>query len=137
MYCVPINAGDRGQLTEDEITSQLLFILCDAPCLPSAPPPIGLLTAEPRSVWSQDRQQLLQNEQNQRNIQLIEKALILICLDESLPLSFNSNGFSGSNLNGQHMASGRDETNMAHQMIHGGGTDCNTANRWFDKTMQV
>lgn len=26
---------------------------------------------------------------------------------------------------------------MAHEMIHGGGSDSNTGNRWFDKTMQV
>ena len=26
---------------------------------------------------------------------------------------------------------------MAHEMIHGGGSECNTSNRWFDKTMQI
>lgn len=31
----------------------------------------------------------------------------------------------------------RDEVNAGHQMIHGGGFNYNTANRWFDKTIQV
>lgn len=96
MYCVPVKAGDRGRLSEEEIASQLLFILSDAPCLPTKPAPVGLLTAEPRSIWARDRAVLLQNEQNQRNIELIEQALVLICLDESLPASFNANRFSGS-----------------------------------------
>lgn len=96
MYCVPVKAGDRGRLSEEEITSQLLFILSDAPCLPKKPPPIGLLTAEPRSIWARDRIVLLQNEQNRRNIELIEQALVLICFDESLSISFNANGFSGA-----------------------------------------
>lgn len=96
MYCVPVKASDRGRLTEDEIASQLLYILSDAPCLPKKPYPIGLLTAEPRSIWARDRHVLLQNEQNARNIELIEQALILICLDESLPTSFNAQGFNGA-----------------------------------------
>lgn len=96
MYCVPVKTGERSRFSEDEIASQLLYILSDAPCLPTKPPPIGLLTAEPRSIWARDRQVLLQNEQNQHNIERIEQALVLICLDESLPVSFNANGFAGT-----------------------------------------
>lgn len=136
MYCVPIKAGDRGRLSEDEIASQLLFLLSDAPCLLTKPAAVGLLTAEPRAIWARDRIQLLADEQNRRNIELIETALCLICLDESLPISFNANRFTGANTAG-HYSGGRDETNMAHQMIHGGGSECNSPNRWFDKTMQV
>lgn len=96
MYCVPVKAGDRGRLSEKEIESQLLFILSDAPCVSVKPPPVGLLTAEARSVWAYDRQTLLQHEPNQHNIELIEQALVLICLDESIPTSFNSHGFVGA-----------------------------------------
>lgn len=96
MYCVPVKTGERNRYTEDEIASQLLFILSDAPCLPTKPVPIGLLTAEPRSIWARDRLVLLQNEQNQHNIELIEQSLILVCLDESLPASFNAQGFAGA-----------------------------------------
>lgn len=97
MYCVPVKAGDRGRLSEEEIASQLLYILSDAPCLPQKPHPIGILTAEPRSAWAHDRENLLEDEQNARNIELIEQALVLICLDESLPASFNARGFHGAN----------------------------------------
>lgn len=136
MYCVPIKAGDRDRLSEDEIASQLLYLLSDAPCLPMKPAPVGLLTTEPRPIWARDRQMLLHDEHNARIIELIEQALCLICLDESLPITFNANGFNGATPS-VHFAGDRDETNMAHEMIHGGGSECNSANRWFDKTMQV
>lgn len=96
MYCVPVKASDRGRLSEKEIESQLLFILSDAPCVTVKPPPVGLLTAEPRSVWAHDRQKILDEESNQRNIELIEQALVLICLDESIPISFNGQAFAGA-----------------------------------------
>lgn len=136
MYCVIVKADQIGKLSEDEIFSQLLYILSDAPCLPSTPPMIGLLTAEPRRLWARDRQILLLDEQNSRNIELIEKSLIVLCLDETLPTSFNARGFIGASPS-THFTGDRDETNMAHEMIHGGGSENNSSNRWFDKTMQI
>lgn len=97
---------------------------------------IGILTAEPRRVWAKDREILLLDDQNCRNIELIEQSLIVLCLDESLPTTFNVVGFAGAS-QGDHFTSDRDETNMAHEMIHGGGSECNSSNRWFDKTMQI
>lgn len=136
MYCLPVKAGDRGRLNEDEIASQVLHVLNDAPCLSRRASRIGLLTAEPRQRWAKDRKLLLLEEQNARNIELIEQALVLICIDEPIPLTFNARGFNGSPA-GAHYCGGRDESNMAQEMIHGGGSEYNSGNRWFDKTMQL
>lgn len=135
MYCIPVRAGDRGRLSEDELASQLLYVLSDAPCLPFTPPQLGVLTAAPRTPWAHDRQKLLRDHQNSRNIELIEQALIVLCLDEPLSNKFNVRTSMGGNLG--HSAGDRDETNMEHQMIHGGGSEFNSGNRWFDKTMQI
>ncbi|KAL7729123.1 hypothetical protein ACLKA6_009594 [Drosophila palustris] len=136
MYCVVLQASDRGKLSESEIASQILYVLSDAPCLPAKPAPVGLLTAEPRTRWAQDREELQLDERNQRNFELIETALLVLCLDEPLGVNFNARGFSGATPT-MHTAGDRDETNMAHEMIHGGGSEFNSGNRWFDKTMQI
>lgn len=136
MYCVVLKAQDRGKLSESEIASQILYVLSDAQCLSAKPPPFGLLTAEPRTRWAEDRATLQLEERNQRNIDLIETALIVLALDEPLPLTFNARGFAGATPS-QHFAGARDETNMAHEMLHGGGSEYNSGNRWFDKTMQI
>lgn len=136
MYCVVLQASDRGKLSESEIASQILYVLSDAPCLPAKPAPIGLLTAEPRARWAVDREVLQRDERNQRNLELIETALVVLCLDEPLGMNYNARGFSGATPT-VHTAGDRDETNMAHEMIHGGGSEYNSGNRWFDKTMQV
>lgn len=49
---------------------------------------------------------------------MIERCICLVCLDSP----------SGVELN---------NTNMAFQMLHGGGYHKNGANRWYDKPMQV
>lgn len=151
MYCVPIKAPDRGRLTEDEICCQLMHILDDAPCLAS-PPPVGILTASHRHHWAEAREALcfgtplksplfrclmninFPDERNRRNLDLIQKAMLVVCLDEPLPATYNSKLHKGSK---GHQAGQRDETNMMLQMLHGGGSNCNSANRWFDKTVQL
>jgi hypothetical protein len=72
-------------------------------------------------------------------LELIENALLVVCLDEPLPASFNCRALRSDvpeAVRG-HTVDSRDETNMAHQMIHGGGSAANSANRWFDMTVQV
>ena len=81
----------------------------------------------------------VQDVQNRQNLDLIENALLVVCLDDPLPASFNCRTLRGAvpeAVRG-HIINARDETNMAHQMIHGGGSAANSANRWFDMTVQV
>ena len=95
MYCIHVKIGDKRS-TVNEIESQLLVILDDVTKQPLQPP-VGLLTTEPRSKWAHDYQTLLQHEPNRRNIELIEQALALICLDlEPIPISFNRKEFEGA-----------------------------------------
>ncbi|XP_044760745.1 choline O-acetyltransferase [Coccinella septempunctata] len=133
LYCVPVQACDRGRLSEDELCSQLLHILDDAPCL-NNPPPVGLLTGWKRPLWAEARASLAHDERNRRNLDLIAKSLLVICLDEALPPSFNCRLHRGAK---GHSAGNRDEANLSAQMLHGGGSGFNSANRWFDKTIQI
>lgn len=133
LYCVPVQAADRGRLSEDELCAQLLHILDDAPSL-NNPPPVGLLSGWKRRQWAEVRASLANDEKNRRNLDLISKALMVICLDEPLPPRFNCRLQRGAK---GHTAGNRDETNLATQMIHGGGSTFNSANRWFDKTIQI
>ena len=55
---------------------------------------------------------------NRDSLDMIERCICLVCLDSP----------SGVELN---------DTNMALQLLHGGGYHKNGANRWYDKPMQV
>ncbi len=60
---------------------------------------------------------------NARSLQSIETSCMIICIDRAAP-SLNDEELDG-------------DSHRALQMIHGGGSDWNSANRWFDKTIQV
>lgn len=57
---------------------------------------------------------------NRESIDCITKSLFVVCLDQPVP-NYTPN----------------DDMNVAsHQLIHGGGANLNSGNRWFDKTLQ-
>lgn len=68
---------------------------------------------------------------NRDSLDAIERCIFILCLDSSIPISFNhQNSVDETNLNI------RDEVSLLYQMLHGFGTAQNGANRWYDKTMQ-
>ena len=59
---------------------------------------------------------------NKKTLADIQESIFVLNLDEAMPATV-----------------GVDERycTMAGQMLHGGGSQHNTSNRWFDKTLQV
>nr|CAD7431651.1 unnamed protein product [Timema monikensis] len=158
-YSLPVKTPDLGLMPEDEMTTILLAIMRDASTVQS-PPPVGLFTSEKRDTWAAAREQLVRrnldaefygtnknvlikmfvsDERNSSNLKSIEKSLMMVCIDDPLPTSFNcKTPRDDVPVERRGLVAGdRDETNMMHQMLHGGGSSANSANRWFDVTIQL
>ncbi|CAB3235091.1 unnamed protein product [Arctia plantaginis] len=119
-YPIPVKAVDRGRITPGEIQAQLLHAMVDAAGAPPAPR-IGLLTSMNRDQWARAREHLIKDEMNRMNLELISRALCILCLDEA----------------GGDRADTDPETNAMLRAMHGAGTRHHSANRWFDKTVQL
>lgn len=76
--------------------------------------------------------ELITDPVNQASLEAIESCMFILCLDQSMPLSFNHQQSIDETCKKQ-----RDDVSLALQMIHGHGATHNSANRWYDKTMQV
>ncbi|NWT15542.1 CLAT acetyltransferase, partial [Vireo altiloquus] len=105
------------RLSEGDLFTQLQKIAKMAENEEEMLPPIGLLTTDGRTEWAEARTILMKDSTNRDSLDMIERCICLVCLDSP----------SGVELN---------NTNMASQMLHGGGYHKNGANRWYDKPMQ-
>ncbi|NWX54556.1 CLAT acetyltransferase, partial [Promerops cafer] len=105
------------RLSEGDLFTQLQKIAKMAENEEEMLPPIGLLTTDGRTEWAEARMILMKDSTNRDSLDMIERCICLVCLDSP----------SGVELN---------NTNMALQMLHGGGYHKNGANRWYDKPMQ-
>ncbi|XP_063826966.1 choline O-acetyltransferase, partial [Ostrinia nubilalis] len=119
-YPIPVKAADRGRLTPGEMQAQLLHAMVDAAGAPLAPR-VGLLTSMDRDKWAKAREHLIRDENNRTNLELISRALCIVCLDEG--------GGDRPDLDA--------DTNAMLRAMHGAGTRHHSANRWFDKTVQL
>ncbi|XP_076243801.1 choline acetyltransferase [Calliopsis andreniformis] len=130
-YSVPVRASDRGRITESELVQQILTIM-ETKADPRTPP-VGILTTAKRPAWAKAREELLKNEQNRHNLELLERCLCVVCIDDDiLPTTFNNPLKKEDRWIGD-----RDYANVLHHTLHGGGSRHLGANRWFDKTFHA
>jgi len=86
--------------------------------------PIGILTTEHRDTWAVVNSKLKKDAVNAASLKAIEDSIFVMCLDK---------------LN-NHVKMPEDmspKSRMACQLLHGWGSDSNSGNRWFDKTLQL
>ncbi|XP_006897790.1 PREDICTED: choline O-acetyltransferase [Elephantulus edwardii] len=105
------------RLSEGDLFTQLKKIVKMASNEDERLPPIGLLTSDGRSEWAGARTVLVKDSTNRDSLDMIERCLCLLCLDAPGGIELS-------------------DTNMALQILHGGGCSKNGANRWYDKSLQ-
>ncbi|XP_073684802.1 choline O-acetyltransferase-like [Garra rufa] len=105
------------KLNEADVQAQLDWIYKQTPNAERNQPAVGLLTAEGRTDWARARDELLKDPVNRESVELMERCMCVVCLDEPTGLEPS-------------------DTNRAALMLHGGGLDKNGANRWYDKPLQ-
>ncbi|XP_076831583.1 choline O-acetyltransferase isoform X2 [Brachyhypopomus gauderio] len=105
------------RLSEKDLYTQLQKIKRMADSVEECLPPIGLLTSDGRTEWAESRSILVKDSTNRDSLDMIERCVCVVCLDES----------SGIEPSG---------TNRAMMILHGGGLNRNGGNRWYDKPLQ-
>ncbi|XP_020779372.2 choline O-acetyltransferase [Boleophthalmus pectinirostris] len=105
------------RLNERDLLTQLERIMKMADSEEERLPPIGLLTSDGRTEWAESRAVLMRESTNRDSLDMIERCMCLVCLDDA----------SGPEIN---------DSTRAMLMLHGGGPRKNGANRWYDKPMQ-
>ncbi|CAF0758861.1 unnamed protein product [Rotaria sordida] len=120
------------RLDEDDIYTLLRRIVQIADDDPWATDEVGIYTSLPRRTWANVRTELVKDALNRDSLDLIERCIFLVCLDQSETNdSDEEDGFVNFS-----KAVKRDFVSLGDQILHGGKTMLNASNRWYDKTMQ-
>ncbi|XP_043087029.1 choline O-acetyltransferase-like [Puntigrus tetrazona] len=105
------------ELKEADVQVQLEWIYEQTLSAEQKTPAVGLLTAEGRTDWAQARDMLIKDPGNRECVELMERCVCVVCLDDPAGLEPS-------------------DANRAALVLHGGGGHKNGANRWYDKPLQ-
>ncbi|KAA8584695.1 hypothetical protein FQN60_008480 [Etheostoma spectabile] len=117
-FALEVYNSDGTPLTADQLFIQLEKI-CSASLQTNAEP-VGILTTQHRDAWGKAYINLSMDETNRESVSAIQRSIFTLCLDGAMP----------------QVSDEMLRSCAAVQMLHGGGSQWNSGNRWFDKTLQ-
>lgn len=114
-YRIDVMAEDGSCLLSRSALQKQIQSIIDKPMPNVSTLGIGVLTTEDRDMWSHHRNMLKSHDSNNRQCLFdIDSALLVVCLDHSVPKSWNE---------------------RSEELLH--GSSQNLSNRWFDKFQVV
>lgn len=117
LFRVPVFDSFGNMLSIRQLTEQLRQHVLPKSQNPNGDP-IGVVSSDTRDTWARIYARL--KESSTESIRSVEESLFVICLDRKM----------------KKMEEISEKDLQALQSLHGGGCDNNSANRWFDKTLQ-
>uniref|UniRef100_A0A3B4FLK3 Carnitine O-acetyltransferase-like n=1 Tax=Pundamilia nyererei TaxID=303518 RepID=A0A3B4FLK3_9CICH len=116
-FVVEVYHNDGTPLTVDQLCVQMESI-CTSTSETNTEP-VGILTTLDRDSWSKAYLSM-KDQTNKESLSAIERSIFTLCLDRAIPRESDKYG-----------------TCDFHLITHGGGSQWNSANRWFDKSLQI
>lgn len=116
-FKVPVYAKDHSILGENQLQEQIRDCI-NAASKQTNQVRVGVLTSDNRDNWAQFYQELVKDGINRRSLTEIQKSLFVLAIDRELPQIQD------------------DITTAEHTLVTGAGSKYNSANRWYDKTVQ-